>query len=390
VDVREADFLVSAGGARLLEAARSTRGRPAHARPGMLAGLGSAEEVRAALRQDDLRVRAAEKTPHAEAMLFERVALEQATPWAVAVERATRWPGSADDVLHDLGAGIGADALAAALSGRRVVAWERDPVRSTLLRHNAAALGVESRVTVEARDALADPPRGDLALLDPDRRPGGARTRDPDRFEPPAGAWPALLAGFFAAMVKVGPAAALDDAGPFEVVSLDGAPRERRLFRGAFGALPPRRALALPSGRSVEGPGLPWPDPADAAPGLVLLDPDPAVTVAGLVGDLALRHDLRPVHPRIAYLVGERADPAAPGAWMTVDAVLPARAREIDAWLRARDVGRLTIRARGVADPVEAWRRRLHPRGSRAGTLALYRDGRERWTAVTALDDDAP
>ena len=83
-------FLSSDAGARALAAARDARSLPVHRRAKALADLGTPEEIRAALVQDDLRVRAAARCPHAEVLLFHPEALEQATAWPVAAERATR------------------------------------------------------------------------------------------------------------------------------------------------------------------------------------------------------------------------------------------------------------------------------------------------------------
>lgn len=388
MDLERAHFLTSADGERLLDEARASRDEPAHRRVRALRRGAHAEAVRAVLQQDDLRRRARARCPHAERLLFTAEALEQATAWPVAEERAGRWPGPPDAPLTDLGAGIGLDALAVALAGRPVEAWERDPARAHLLAHNARALGVEGRLAVHVGDARDRGLSGPLAFLDPDRRPGGRRTRRPEDFEPPRRSWDDLLAGFSASLVKLPPALPRGEAEvPFEVVSLAGRARERRLFRGDFGPRPPRRALCLPSGAAVEGPGLPWPPTRVPQEGDVLLDPDPAVTVAGLVGDLALALDLAPVHPRIAYLVGPApAAPAAPppGTLLVVDAVLRPRAREVDAWLRARGIGRLTVRSRGVRDDAATWRRRLHPRGEASGTVLFTRLACERWVALGA------
>jgi len=390
MDVDDARFLAGPEGQALLAQARALRTLPPHRRRRAIEGRAEAARLRAVLAQDDLRREAAARCPFAEDLLFTREALAQASAWPVAEERAGRWPGPAEAPLVDLGAGVGLDALAAARAGRPVEAWERDPARALLLRHNARALGLEARVEVVEGDVLAGRPRGGLAFLDPGRRPGGRRTRDPERFEPPQGAWADLLAPFEAAMVKVGPVAppGEEERLPFEVVSLGGRLRERRLFFGAFGPLPPRRALSLPSGRRVEGEGLPWPAPADPAPGLWLLDPDPAVTVAGLVGDLAAGLGLSPLNPRIAYLLGERPLPRAPGHWVHLEARLPARPGAIDAWLAAQDVGSLTIRARGIAEGVETWRRRLHPRGRGRATVVLTRDRRDRRVALVGREPE--
>jgi len=393
VDVDEARFLTSEEGGRLLDAARETRGQPPHRRVERLRTLADAERAHAVLAQDELRCRAQPRCPHAERLLFTREALEQATAWRVATERATRWPGPADTPLFDLGSGIGLDALAAAGGGRPVTAVERDPARAHLLGFNARALDLQDRLRVVGADLEAELGAGRLtgalAFLDPGRRPDGRRTREPEAFEPPRSRWDRVLADFGAAMIKLPPTegTGLAEVGlPFEVVALDGRARECRTLWSGFEQAPPRRALSLPSGHAIEGSGVRWPDSRAPQEGDWLLDPDPAVTLAGLVGDLAVAHALAPVHPRIAWLLGPERPQGAPGRALQVEAILRPRRRELNAWLRDNRVGQLEIKTRGVAEDAAVWRRRLRiPGGDTVAALCITRTPQDRWVALAAL-----
>lgn len=374
----EAAFLSSPRGRELLAVARSVRTRDPLARRRHLDLRASPEEARAVLAQDELRVRAARKTPLCERLLFTKEALEQASPSPVAEERAARFAPFA--TVADLGAGIGLDTIALAQAGRRVTAVERDPVRAALLRHNVEAAEVGDRVSVVEGDAIEHPPRADAAYLDPDRRPGNRRTRDPDRFEPRLEAWADLATRYAALLVKLAPGTrpGTDAASPFEWVSLDGELRESR---AAFGSLAPsdatRRAVILPGTARVEGLGVPWPDPRAAEVGDWLLDPDPAVVVAGLVGDAALSIGAAPLHPRIAYLVAR-----APAPWATgvrIDLISSADAKELREIAAAHDIGVVEVRTRGVEDGAEAWRRRIRPRGRRRAAVVITRGPDDRY-----------
>jgi len=389
-------FLTTDRGRDALEAAHGLRGQEPLARRAALERRGfTAPEIRAALAQDDLRVRAAAKTPLADVLLFTRDGLEQATTATVADDRARRFAPFPS--VADLGAGLGLDTIALARAGPRVVAVERDPARVGILRHNVVAAGLAERVTVVEGDAVAAPPAADAAFLDPDRRPGGHRTRDPDRFEPPADAWPALAARYAALLVKL-PPATLPPATPpleggrppaadagLEWVSLDGEMKECRRGFGALALPRPRRALLLPAGTVVEGEGRPWPAPRAPAVGDVLLLPDPAVVVAGLVGDAAAAADARPLHPRIAALVGPRVVPWARG--LPIDAVLPADPRAIRRAFDAAGCGEIEVRTRGVEDPAETWRRRIGPpasprAGAPRGAVLVTRGPDDRYVAL--------
>jgi hypothetical protein len=269
-----------------------------------------------------------------------------------------------------------------------VIAYERDPVRATLLEHNARALDVADRVDVRRQDVIAAEVSGPLAYFDPDRRAGGVRTRDPAAFEPPQSVWVDLLERFERALIKLPPVVEGEVGidGPEELVSLGGRARERRLFVGAWEGRPPRRALALPSGRWIEGHGEPWPAARTVEPGDWLLDPDVSVTLAGLVGDLARRDGLDGAHPEVPYLLAAAPNETAPGHWMRVAAILPPKPTAVNAWLAAHGVGNLTIRKRGIDEQAAAWRKRLKPKGKAAGTLVFTRDLRDRWVVYGCLD----
>ncbi len=388
MDSAEAAFLTSARGAELLAIAREIRSLDSLVRRRRLDALASPEEARAVLAQDEWRVRAARKTPFAERLLYTKDALEQASPSPVADERAARY--GTFETVADLGAGIGFDTIALARAGRSVVAVERDPVRAALLRHNVEAAEVGDRVTVVVGDAVLRPPRADAAFLDPDRRPENRRTRDPERFEPPPHVWSELATRYAALFVKLAPGARPDDDGasPFEWISLD---REMRESRAGFGSFAPpdarRRAVILPGSTRVEGLGVAWPDATAPRVGDWLLDPDPAIVVSGLLGDAARSIGAAPLHPRIAYLVA-----AAPAPWATgvrIDRIGSADTKELRAIAVAHDVGSVEVRTRGVEDGADAWRRRIHPRGSRHAAVVITRGPDDRYLSLFSFASGA-
>ncbi len=385
MDLAELALLTSPAGHDALEAARASRSTPAHHRVLQLRKTFGVPLSTAALTQDKLRVRAAGRAPEAEAMLFEAVSLEQASAWPVALERARAFAALGESRVTDLGAGIGFDSLALARAGLQVRAVERRPLRAALLRENARALGLSDQVTVLEQDMAEVRPDGGLAFLDPDRRPDGTRTRDMNRFLPPADAWADLLSGYRAAMCKLPPVLQrpLPLGGAQEVVSLRGRVRERRVRFGDWPPGAPLRALALPGGEAIEGTGLRWPAPTAPAEGQLLLAPDAAVTVAGLVGDLAAHTGLQPMHREIAYLVGTPSEPSpVPGAWLRISRILRPRRRELNAWLAEEAIGDLELRTRGVAERAEDLRRKLSPKGPGRGTLVFTRTADDGWIAL--------
>lgn len=391
MDLSTARFLTSDEGRALLDAVRETRDLPPHRRVKAHLGSGSGTQVRAALHQDDLRRRALRRIPMAQRLLFTQEALEQATAWQVAESRAVSCEGI-EGTITDLGAGVGIDALAFATRGREVIAYERDPVRALLLRHNVAAIDARRRIDVREEDVLAARPSGDLAYLDPGRRPGGVRTWDPDRFEPPRAAWPELLDRFRTSVRKLPPGdPEVEGFEAFEVVSLDRRVRETRVFRGELpDRRPPCAIWCLPAWLWMAGPPISWPPARAPREGDLLLDPDPAATVAGMVGNVCRHTGSVPVHPRIACLVGAKIPRVTAGVWIRIEAVLRPRAREVKAWLEARDAGALTIRTRGTADSAETWRKRLGRwKGPDPVTLVFTRGPDDAWICLAGHEVEA-
>jgi len=309
----------------------------------------------AALTLARLRVRAAAKFSRADSLFFTPEALEQASGEVVAAWRAHRFAGSGVTRLADLGCGIGGDTLAlAALPGGRVAALDRDALRLRMARANLAACGLTALTALaDLRDPL--PLAGiEAAFFDPARRDEGRRAFSVRRYTPPLDVIEAWRLDGLA--VKLSPGVDLDELRAYtdrgagvEFVSLGGELKEAVLWCGVFG-FHGRQASRL----EADGPGdilLPrdLPAPPLSAPRAYLYEPDPAVIRAGLLGELTDRLGL-PLYrldEQIAYLTG---DAAIESGWARVWPVrdwLPFNLKRLRSALRARGIGRVTVKKRG-------------------------------------------
>ena len=398
MNLSEAQTLLTPEGDALLVRARASRGKALHRRHRALSKEAGAHAARVALHQDELRVRAARKTPHADAWLFEREALEQATTWAVACDRATRWPREPVRPLIDVGAGLGFDALAAARAGVNVIAFEASPLRAALLRHNASTLELAGRLDVrnERFELARHGTLLDDALLfvDPDRRDAsGRRAKDPASFNPPFATWRAWAERAYATMVKLPPSLGMEGelgARPYELVSLQRDAKERRVFWGNWPQLSACQARILPQGLvfAAEQPDV-LPTLAVES-GMWLFDPDAALRHARLVRAFGATHGLQGTDATAHYLLSTTHPPEALlawGAWLVIDEVVPARKAPVQAWLQEHGVGRLEIRKRGLNDRASAWRKALRLAGPRAGCMTLLPDATGRPRACLSLCD---
>jgi hypothetical protein len=168
-----------------------------------------------------------------------------------------------------------------------------------------------------------------------------------------------------------------------ELVSEHRELKESALWSPAL-ATRQRRATILPSGESLAADS----EPALAvrAPGRFLLDPDPAVTRAGLVGVLGQTAggpgDVWKIDEQVAFLSSD-GDLRTPFArTLAIEASMPWSLARLRDALRSLDVGRVDIRKRGSAVDVDALQKRLKLSGGRAATVVLTRVGDKPWALV--------
>jgi SAM-dependent methyltransferase len=330
----------------------------------------------AALTQAALRVAAAGKFgADARAMYFTRTGLEQATRSVVARRRAERVASSDAVSVADLACGIGADSLAFARAGLRVLAVESDPATAAVARANAAALGLD--ITVVVGDATAVDLAGvDAAFCDPARRTAGGR-----RVFSVAGLSPSwefvssLPARVPRTVLKLAPGldhALIPPGTEAEWVSVDGDLVEATLWAPPLAQVPRRATVLAASGcHELTGSGS-----ATAPVGPVkrfLFDPDGAVTRAGLVAELASSVGGTLADPTIGFVYADEPVPTPFARCLEVVERLPVAVKRLRAAVRERGIGRLDIRKRGSALDVERLRRDLRLTGDAAATLVLTR-----------------
>lgn len=331
------------------------------------------ERVAAAWNQVALRASARTKFSRADDMLFDRVGLEQASDEVIAEYKAGRFAEVSR--VADLCCGIGGDAVA--LAGTRdVVAVDWSEVRTAMAAHNAGVYGRSLRT--RAGDVAFDWPEADAAHVDPDRRAQGRRSHDPDQYSPGLATLERIVRHYQQVAIKLSPGAVFDVL-PFEaeieLISHHGECKQAVAWTGKL-QRDARRATVFPSGESIEaaaGTDRSWPDPRPPQPGDLLLEPDPAVIRADLVGILARRHDLAPIDPHISWLVGSEVPPTSMVRTFRVVDVTPWSAKPARAWLARHDIGRLDIKTRGFAARPETILKSLRPTGRKAGVLFLTR-----------------
>lgn len=317
---------------------------------------------------------------------------QQATPTAVAaVRRAHLAQMASGAVIADVTCSVGSE-LAQLTGGGEgaspfdtVLGADLDPARLVMARHNLP------EVPLVRADALVPAFRADVVVSDPARRTARGRIRDPRDLVPPL---PDLVDVWTArgAELAVKCAPGIDYAeweGQVDVVSVAGGAAGLRGMPGVKEACLytpglsrcSRRAVVVGPRSTVEMTSSEPESDAVASVGRYILDPDGAVVRAGLVRQYAARLGWWRIDPHIAYLSGDRVDPAAllPGqrVFEVVDAVVLKKLRGV---LTTLGCGSLEILVRGVDLDPDALRRKLRSggalRGSEALTVVVARVGR--------------
>jgi len=357
--------------------------------------------VAAALTQQALRMAAREKFSLAGEMFLTRDGLEQASGEQAAAHTARRFAGLT--LAADLCCGIGGDLTALAIAARQVLAVDADLDNLQFATRNATvygAFGAVSPVCGDVRDLrLAGIP---AAFIDPARRASGHRLRAGES-HPPLSWCFAMSDQVPRVCVKAAPGLAhalVPEGWEIEFVAVGRNLKEALLWSPGF-ATTTRRATILPAEPLADAgdaahPTTPEPDDAGhrqerdrshtleagtgplppvpvAAPGEYLLDPNPAVTRAGLVAELAHELGAWQLDPMIAFLSLDRPVSTPFARTLRVLESMPWHEREVARKLRQLGIGAADIRRRGLAGDVQQIHRRLGLQGDRSATIVITR-----------------
>ncbi|MGL5865060.1 MAG: THUMP-like domain-containing protein [Dermatophilaceae bacterium] len=331
---------------------------------------GYAPELAAALlTQHRLRTRAVAKFGEfAGDLLFTADGLEQASRLEVAATHAGRFYNASLATVHDLGCGIGSDAVAMSALGVTVQGVDIDPVTAAI-----ADINLRPWPDSRAREGLAeefvappDPLRSRVgAWLDPARRiPGVAdangRVKRVFRLAEMRPSWQFVLQ---VATAVPATGAKLSPSMPHDAIPLgteaqwtsySGEVLECTVWWGPLTQRPGRSARVLGPGRApVEvDETMAEPDvPVVEAPGSVgpwLYEPDRAVTQAGLLGALTAATLGSEVERGLGYVVSQAEVDVPYARRYAVREAMPFTVKTLRGWLSQHHVTGLTVKKRGI------------------------------------------
>lgn len=351
--------------------------------------------VAALLTQSRLRVRGRVKFgDRVDQMLLTPDGVEQATRWQLAARHADRFAAAGLDTVWDLGCGLGGDALALADTGLRVELVDADPGTAAIAEVNVRDVaGARVRTAaIEDLDLTAQPGTG--AWLDPARRlPGRTdargrtmRTFSLDQLSPSWEQVQQVAAAVGQVGAKLAPSFPHDAVPPgaeAQWASFGGEALECTLWWGAL-VHHEGRTAQVHTGPAEGGRWLVVHDdgagPADTADGPDdlgewLYEPDRAVLQAGLTGMLARAVGGLETARGAGYVSAQREADLPWARRFRLLTVHPLATKPLRRWARERDLGRLTIKKRGVPIDADRLRRDLRLGGTQEAVVVLTQLG---------------
>lgn len=327
----------------------------------------------AVLEQARLRQRGQAKFgADAAALFYTTDALEQASDPLVRRYRALKLAGAQ---VIDAGCGMGADSLAFAAAGCRVLGLDLDPVRVAIAQHNAAQLGLSDRVRFQVYDLRTGLPElAEAIFFDPARRDtAGRRIHDVEAYEPPLSLMRQWQADRILAKLSPGVDLAQLQTYPglLEFISVAGDMKEALLWLNEPVG---RRATLLSDTGTLNWQAEEIPPRPLSVPLRWLVEPDPALLRAGLVQQVAAAFDGYLLDETIAYFTcAEKPRSAWLRAWRILD-WMPFHMKRLRSALREQNVGQVTVKKRGSPLTPEELMRQLRLKGgTQSRTLVLTR-----------------
>jgi len=353
------------------------------------------EIVAAGLTLHGLRRHARGKFRRADEMFFTRAGLEQSTSERIAGWRAQRYAGL--NAVADLCCGIGGDlvALAQLPSLTRLIAADLDPDHLAMAVANAHLHAPDLAIDARWEDVRTVDLTGiDGIFIDPARRDERGRSIG-GASEPPL-EWVEELALSVAAVgVKAAPGIpheVVPTGWELETIAIGHDLKEAALWSPEL-ATAWRRATIVtergietmsserPTDRQVRAEVL------EPAAGMWLHDPNPAVTRAGLVQQLAATIGGFQIDERIAFLLTAENVETPFTRSLPIIASAPWKEKQLRQTLRELGAGPIDIRRRGVAGDVDAIGKRLRQKGGRPVLIAMTRHLDKPWAIIC---DDVP
>ncbi len=310
----------------------------------------------------------------------DRLALEQSTAADIGIYKAKLFPE--DCSIDDLCCGMGGDSFFLSEKAK-VRGYDLAPERVAMYRFNTKAMGIER--TAEIADVRTVENRGEYFTIDSARRERlGDNQRNFSELAPAFSEILEIARHYRGGIAKLPPGYPTGEFPPGAEIAYLGSRNDCRECLVFFGEMArhPGKVRAVAIGESDEP--YEWLSEAPLSEiselptgplGNFLAEPIPVLVRSHLFSTIARK--ISPtaslISPGIAYVTSASPLDAPAFRNYRVLGSVPLSTSKVKALLKAHDIGKLTLKKRGVEIVPEAEIRRLSPKGSREGVLFYTR-----------------
>jgi hypothetical protein len=355
--------------------------------------------------QADLRKKSWPRFPKDQSWFWTDTLLQQASDWQSAVFKAKQFPNGCE--MIDLCCGVGVDTVALTLHQHQVTAIDLDPLACFLAAANLSwHLGIpinqsDTDFSVGNHQVLCEDARKlipnctNYVHVDPDRRPDLIRTTQVDLMEPPLSDLESLLTRSRGGMIKLAPASQVTTPWSEKTCRLwigDRRQCRQQLLVWGLDTFPVGTHCAADISHDTRQSIFAG-DPqilssATTEPEAYLFDFQPSIRAANLTGALADHLNVKSLGDVTGYLTGSTAiDHPLVDSYRVIEST-GWDEKKVKRLLRAKDIGRLTVKKRGCRqlDPNRLQNSLSSENGNHHAVLLLAEIGRKQ-IAILAEHD---
>ena len=328
--------------------------------------------IRELLTLNKLQKQVAGRIKKSERFIFTAKGVEQASSTVLAEYHAEKMQEY--DYIADLCCGNGIDLYYTSFGKKQV--WAVDLDEDTLLAAEYNNKGNEHITYLQQRaEEFAEPV--DAIFIDPDRRSGNRRLIQAEDLSPGLSEILKLQTITANILVKLSPAMNYKDITlkvkhSWEFISENGELKEILLCLGDF-AQPVNRAVLLPAKNIFSANK----QEVEVRPiQLFLLEPDVAIIRAGLVQDLGFECAATLIESHLALLSHPNEIYSEYFKTYRVLDQMNFNRKNLQKYLREKQIGKLVIKTRGFSQSVEEFRKKLKLSGENSGLIFILRMGK--------------
>ncbi len=278
------------------------------------------------------------------------------------------------NIVADVCCGIGSDLLYLSNAKQYCYAIDLD---KQILEYAEFNMNFFNRQNIKYLNIKAEDFKNSVeaVFIDPDRRSNYKRAINPDYYSPSFSTINKFIHNYKNVAVKLSPAFDYEQQSynsySYDFVSVKGELKECLLKTGNLVNAHKRRAIILPQKICFEQQN--HEETPITSIKEWILEPDPAITRAHLVNDLAYKLNMSRIDPNIALLTSDHEPEDIYGKKFKVKNYFEYSLKKLNQFLKDRNIGIIDIKTKGFSDSVESLRKKLKLKGNNKTLIFIVR-----------------